>query len=432
MSKKWRRRIVYGVAALAAVALAAVAAAKYLQGSTLRDFTDGKLVAADYWTEKPEILSAGFGFDSIIGLPEITKDEVRAAGGSWHGALTCANGEEPGDTVLTSAAAASTIQYGYKGYADHDDGLPIVFSWPVATETVDPTDFRLTTNTGETVIPHAAGMNPNWEDNERNTVVTFGEFGNRTQSTEPGARFTTKLEIVADDTPLTLIGPGGKEISAVGLTWTTKTSPYDSGPKLVGAKLNRVGAEPEGEGGTHTDLYEQQSGYMPNDEFALYGGGDFRLRTLTTGGFSPDGVTGLRPDMYEDFFRIHAKGPDGRTILMTKTGVDYELAGGTLRIVGLSDLGRTKSPEDGIYYDDCYEEDGDNYIDVILDGDEAAGRNITAIEIPSLEGGYHSFYNPGGPGPEPFDGVRYTAPGPPDLEAVTIALDDPMRVDRNP
>ena len=201
MSRKWRRRIVYSVAALAAVALVAVAAAKYLQGSTMRDFTDGRLVAADYWSEKPEILSAGFGFDGIIGLPEITEDEVRAAGGSWYGGLTCKSGEKPGDAVLTSAAASSTIQYGYKGYADHDDGLPIVFSWPVATETVDPTDFRLTTNTGETVTPHAAGMNPNREDNEQ------------------------------------------------------------------------------------------------NDEFALYGGGDFRLRTLTTGGFSPDGVTGLRPDM---------------------------------------------------------------------------------------------------------------------------------------
>ena len=45
-------------------------------------------------------------------------------------------------------------------------------------------------------------------------------------------------------------------------------------------------------------------------------------------------------------------------------------------------------------------------------GDEAAARNITFVEIPALEGGYRAFYNPGGPGPEPFEGVRYTAPGP--------------------
>lgn len=53
------------------------------------------------------------------------------------------------------------------------------------------------------------------------------------------------------------------------------------------------------------------------------------------------------------------------------------------------------------------------------------------MEIPSLDGGYPAFYNPGGPGPEPFEGVRYAAPGPPDLEPVVIALDDPMRVSRN-
>ena len=35
-------------------------------------------------------------------------------------------------------------------------------------------------------------------------------------------------------------------------------------------------------------------------------------------------------------------------------------------------------------------------------------------------------------GAEPFPGVRYSAPGPPDLQPVTIALDDPMRVSRNP
>jgi len=29
-----------------------------------------------------------------------------------------------------------------------------------------------------------------------------------------------------------------------------------------------------------------------------------------------------------------------------------------------------------------------------------------------------------------FEGVRYIAPGPPDMEHVIMALDDPMRIDR--
>lgn len=110
---------------------------------------------------------------------------------------------------------------------------------------------------------------------------------------------------------------------------------------------------------------------LPNDELALYGG-DFRLRMLT-----------------------------------------------------LADLGQ---PEDqGAIYDLCYAEDADSYIDIILIGDEAAARSITHVEVPA-EGDYLPFHNPGGPGPTPFPDVRYTAPGPPDLEPVIIALDDPMRV----
>ncbi|MEO0564949.1 MAG: phospholipase, partial [Chloroflexota bacterium] len=209
--------------------------------------------------------------------------------------------------------------------------------------------------------------------------------------------------------------------------WETDRSPYDAGPVLVGAKLNFVGDESLGEGGL---TIARALGLLPNDEFALYDEGDFRIRVLTTGGFSPDGVTGLRPDMYEQFFRVHVNGPDGETVLLENVGEEYEVAGGTLRVVGLSELGLAENPDEGIYYDDCYAEDRDNYIDIILVGDEAAARNITFVEIPATEDGYQPFYNPGGPGPEPFEDVRYTAPGPPDLEPVIIALDDPMRVSR--
>lgn len=430
MTKQTKKRITTVLISLGLLALAAVLAFQWIIGSVMRQLMNGRLEGADYWSDKPAILSGGMGFDNIIGLPEINEDSVREAGGSWYGSLTCRSGDEPTDGNRTSAAAAGNLGQGYRGGDDvaYDDGLPVVFSWPVATETVDPTDFRFTLSTGQIVFGHAAGMNPNWENNERNTVVLFGDFGNRKGGDEPGAVFPVKLTIVADETPLVLVGPGGWEVSAVGLTWTTDTSPYDAGPVLVGAKLNRVGAESIGEGGV---TLIERAGAMPNDELALYDEGDFRLRVLTTGGFSPDGVTGLRPDMFEEFFRVLASGPDGETVVIDKMGVDYEVKGGTLRVVGLSDLGKVEDPEGGIYYDDCYLEDRDNYIDIILVGDEAAARSVTFVEIPSLDGGYRAFYNPGGPGPEPFEGVRYAAPGPPDLEPVVIALDDPMRVSRN-
>ena len=390
---------------------------------------DGALKEADYWSDEPVILSAGMGFEGIIGWPEVNEETVREAEGSWYGSVMCTNGEVPPAGAYTSTVSTAGIELFYKGTAEDDDGLPIVFSWPVATETVDITDFQFTLNTGEIVFPNSAGMLPNWELNERNTVVVFGDFGNRGLSSEEGAIFPVRLVIVKDETPLLLVGPNGQEFNAVGLSWETDTSPYDSGPKLVGAKLNHVGNEALGEGGLG---FGTRSGVLPNDELSLYDESDFRIRVLTTGGFSPDGITGLTPTMFEDFFRIHAKGSNGEVVLLEKVGQEYLVAGGTLRIVGLSDLGQKENPDEGIFYDDCYAEDRDNYIDIILVGDEAAARNITHVEIPSLEGGYSAFYNPGGPGPEPFDGVRYTAPGPADLEPVINALDNPMRISREP
>ena len=391
---------------------------------------NGELSSADYWDAEPKILSAGMGFDNIIGVNEISEAAALDAGGAWYGSVVCTSGEEASDANRTTMAVAAGVSNVSKGYADFDDGLPIVFSWPVATETADVSDFQFTLNTGEVVFPNAVTLLPNWELNERNTIVAFGAFGNRGKPSESDAVYPVRLDIVEDATPLSLVGPGGQEFNAVELTWTSPDATgYGSGPVLVGAKLNVVETVPSGEGGL--PLLEQNSPALPNDEVSLYGEvADFRIRVLTSGGFSPDGITGLHPDDYEDFFRVHARGVNGETVLLESTGDDYTVDGGTLRVLGLSDLGQAIDEGNGIFYDDCYSEDRDNYIDIILSGDLDAARSVTHVEIPSLAGGYRAFYNPGGPGPEPFEGIRYTEPGPADLEPVIIAIDDPMRVSR--
>ena len=398
-----------GVGALIAFALVAFIA---FQSFWMGYLTDGRLESADYWTDSPEILSAGFGFDGIIGIESLDEAGVRAAGGSWYRSLTCTNGEEPAVSNRTSASRSGNLDVLFEvrdgASIDDVDGTPIVFSWPVATETVDPTDFQFTLNTGEVRIAASAGMIPNWELSERNTVVVFDDLGNRGGKDDPDGRFIVRLDVVEDDTPLTLVGPDG-DVSAVGLSWETDQSAYDEGPVLVGAKLNRVDPEPAGEGGVPFF----GGAYLPNDEHALYDEGDFRLRMLTSGGFSEDGVTGVKPDDFETFFRIHATGRDGEPVLLTETGTEYEVEGGTLRVVGLSDLGQVEDPDAGVHYDDCYVEDKDNYIDVIIVGDEAAARGITHLEIPALDGGYSAFYNPGGPDRSRSPRSPTTLPGPP-------------------
>jgi hypothetical protein len=53
--------------------------------------------------------------------------------------------------------------------------------------------------------------------------------------------------------------------------------------------------------------------------------------------------------MFEDFFRLHATGPDSGTVILDKVGVDYQVKDGTLRVVGLSDLGKAENHDKGIY-----------------------------------------------------------------------------------
>jgi hypothetical protein len=398
----------------------------------LATFYDGELIEADYWDTIPKILSAGMGFADIVGIdsPQLTEELVLEAGGAWLSDIDC--GSDPGDFTSSSLRMqvenAYIFQDGPWEYQDGAigmDGLPIVFSWPLLTNTLDVTDFRFILNTGDTIFGYTVGMFPNYENNERNCAVIFGELGNRLPSDDPNARFPVKLEIVDDGTPLLLAGHNNQVVSAVGLSWETETSPYDlnNGPKLVGAKLNHVGSENLGEGTNSAIVDDLVFGVYPNDEFALYNGGDFRLRVLTSGGFSPDGVRGVKPTDFENFFRLHLVDEEGNTTLIETVDSTYQVEGGILKVLGLSDLGLNEST-----YNDCYAEDVDNYIDIILEGDEEAARNIAFVEVPSLAGGYSAFYNPGGPGTTPFPEVNYTSPGPPDLEPVIMALDDPMRV----
>lgn len=428
-----RTKVVIGVVVVIVVAGAGLV---LLLRSTVDDsrdaIYDGRLVDADYWEDEPRILSAGFGFDGIISAPSDDQQTSIDSGAAWDSLMECSKDGGPTDgdrsSLVTGRAVSLSALIENDAAIEFVDGLPVVFSWPVLTDTLRPSQFRFTLNTGDVVGVDVVTMTPNFELDERNTVVMFADLGNRGLPGEPDTRYPVRLDIVpaSDGTELMLAGPGG-DVPATDLFFETDNTPYVSGPTLVGAKLNRIADEPPGEGPVGTF----GGGSMPNDERTMFGErGDFRLRMLTTGGFSPDGVRGVLPTDFTTYFRIHATGPDGAKVIIDSQDEPVEVAGGTLTVVGISDLGLPESAADQVFFDDCYADDRDNYLDIVIAGDESAARSITALEIPGLEGGYSAFYNPGGPGQTPTPGVRYTAPGPARMQPVTIALDDPMRVTR--
>lgn len=369
------------------------------------------IINADLWSDKPEIMSAGYGFEGIEGVQQ-GESYVVAAGGAWEIVTT----PNPPYLALTSSKTPTVVElaWGYPTY--FADAMPIVFSWPVLPSTVKGEDFAITLNTGEVVTPYVASISPNLEYNERSCVVIFGEFGNRLSPGTPGAIYPTKVTIVKN---LKMLGPQGL-VSAVGLS-KDSTNPYtpNGGPTLVAAKLSRMLILGEGVGESNAF-----SGGYPNNGVAYYGesNAQYRLRIYTTGGFSPDGVAAVQPQDFQRFFRIQVTNSSGEVTWLTATNYVYSFPQGTIEIVGLADLGLA-----GETINDAYTEDSDNYIDFILKGDEAAMRLITAVEIPAANG-YLPFYNPGGPGNNPTPGVTYTSPGPYTLQTVTMAIDDPLTV----
>ena len=438
MMGTWRRlprwAQIVTVLALVVMLLALVVAIRIT--TTLRNsagvLREDVLVNADMWDTEPRMMAAGLGFTNIIGVDDLSTDDldgsrtrVRLAGGAWN-ILECSPGHEPELASYTSAATPQAVKTTYGEEVHYSDGLPIEFSWPVLPSTVDADDFLVNLTNGTSVQPQVAAAWPNFEYNERSTVVIFGHFGNRIDPTKPGAIYPESVEVVQGETTLELVGANKQRVSAVGMSAQAPGSPYtDSdvapqdrgGPGLAAAKLTRYTSE----GDLGPALFS--SGLLPNHGEALYGSrAEYRLRVFTTGGMTPDGVRGMWPTEYERFFRVVAVDDAGEEVLISKVGVDYEIDGGMLRVEGLADLGL---PQDS--YDDCYREDKDNQIDIIFSGDEAALRAITRVQMPSA-GDYSPVYNPGGPGNDPAPGVRYAAPSPPiDIE-VLIALDDPLVV----
>lgn len=122
------------------------------------------------------------------------------------------------------------------------------------------------------------------------------------------------------------------------------------------------------------------------------GGALHRLRLYYSGGMTPDGLIPLQPDLFADYFELRfASGAAiGETGVPTRVGPATDVT-----VLGLADLGPNQ--EEG-------------YVEVRAFG---KGKRL---------------YNPSGPDPTPFEGVRYTAPAPANqVVAVNVDLANDRR-----
>ena len=359
-------------------------------------------LSADFFGDKPRIITANYGFDGYISVAGLqgTGADARAAayqyGVAWE-LIDPILGAPP--RAYYSATGDSAFQSTYGFSALQQDTIPIVFSHPVLGDTLSPQSFRILLNTGDIVTPITSSFSPNSEFNERQTVVLSGDWGNRILPGESGSRYPVSVNVVDDGSPLWLVTSAGL-VSAVGLT-VESFNPYvaGNGPRILAAKLN-----------AYSDLGEGNPAWLAssaaNSGFDLYGEqAEYRLRIYTSAGFSADGIASILPTDFSKFFQLRAKDDRGSDVVITLSGVDYNIGGfGSIRVLGIADTGLFQNS-----YDLSYVEDHDNQYDIILSGDLAAVERLQSIRMPSSEG-YSPVYNPGGPGNDPGNNpsVRFT------------------------
>ncbi len=401
------------------------------QGSSYDQLHRNIVIRADIYggaSRKPRILAAGYGFEGIQGIPGLlSENQIALAEAAGAGVVRELLGLNPTAPLrnITSGVSPAGVQIG--GFSNGPvtqtfmDAMPIEFSHPLLPSTVLPDNFRIHLNTGEVVTPLYVAQNPNLDFNERQTVVAFGYFGNRLPSRNPETVHPVRFELVNGGTPVQLITPDGL-VEGTGLS-KSSSNPYDpyNGPTLVGAKLSRLSLA----GDYPAPAFPNS---VANHGVEYYGTSSklYRLRLFTSGGFSPDGVSGFEPQEFARFFQLTAEGRGGDTITIGDAGTTVKVKGGSLKVKGIADLGNGLSADP----DYSYAEDHDNQFDLIIKASSPkAIRALDAVVLPDPRLGTHRpIYNPGGPGTAPLPPYQYTQPSPGQTFNVEFALKDPATV----
>lgn len=297
------------------------------------------------------------------------------------------------------------------------DAMPICFTFPILPSSVDINQFAITLNIGFVVKPYDFTFAPNSKYNEKQCIILNGYWTNRlvdeNNSYTMNSIYPVSVEIVESfGKKLYAIGPKGL-YNMTGKT-VTFTDGYVS-PIFLNACVLTKYTMPNiynhlGDIGSGVNAIENQN--SPN---ILYGNdAEYRFRIFTAFGYSPDGISPMLPDQYEKYWYLQYVDPSTSVVTnLYKQQYKYTFGSYSVTIVGLADLGFKSTTG---YNSDTYSEDHDNQIDIVVKGDETVIKNIKKLIIPS--GGsnpdtgvsYISFMCPGGPGPTPIPGIKYTLP----------------------
>lgn len=351
------------------------------------------ILGADVFAPTPSILTANYGFEGYMGVPNLTGTDSAAQSAAFAGNVSFEKIDpslQAGARAYYSATGDQAFLGAYGVSVISGDTIPVVFSHPIWPPSVTPEAFQVTMNTGAVVTPLTASFLPNTEYNERQTVVITGYWGNRIVPGNTGAEYPVTVRIVNSPTVLKFVTPVGL-VSAVGLS-VDSANPYVSGngPRILAAKLNVFSSL-----GESNPIWANAS--YANSGSDLFGASaQYRLRVYTSAGFSPDGIASIMPTDFSKFFSLAATDSSGNAVQITQSGVDYTVPGyGNIRVLGIADTGPLQSS-----YNLAYIEDHDNQYDIILSGDRAAIARLATIRMPS-SGNYSPVYNPGGPGNNP-------------------------------
>ena len=367
-----------------------IAADQAVTTSTASTVNTSIILGADYFATTPSIMTANYGFEGYMGVPNLNGTDSAAQAAAYAGNISYENIDpslQAASRAYYSASSTQSVSAIYGISATAGDTIPVVFSHPIWPPSVSAAAFQVTMNTGAVVTPLSASFLPNTEYNERQTVVLIGYWGNRILPGNPGAEYPVTVSIVNSPTELKFITPIGI-VSAVGLSVESK-NPYVSGngPRILAAKLN-----------VFSSLGESNPKWLnasyANSGSDLFGSSaQYRLRIYTSAGFSPDGISSILPTDFSKFFILAATDSSNNAVQITQTGVSYSIPGyGNIKVLGIADTGPLQST-----YNLAYVEDHDNQYDIILTGDAAAIARLTSIRMPS-SGAYSPVFNPGGPG----------------------------------